>query len=156
MLRQRKLTDPLIDLRLFRAPAFGASLAAIALAMVVMSGTFLFTAQYMQLVLGLSPLRAGLWTVPQFVGLIAGSMLAPLVARRFRPAFVMAGGLALAAAGFATLTRVDAASGLALLVAGSVVFSFGLAPVFALGWFYGGNRGTATVQASLLGSDGPR
>jgi MFS transporter, DHA2 family, multidrug resistance protein len=133
VLRQRKLTDPLIDLRLFRAPAFGASLAAIALAMVVMSGTFLFTAQYMQLVLGLSPLRAGLWTVPQFVGLIAGSMLAPLVARRFRPAFVMAGGLALAAAGFATLARADAASGLALLVAGSVVFSFGLAPVFALG-----------------------
>ena len=31
-----------------------------------------------------------------------------------------------------------------------------LAPVFALGRFYGGNRGTATVQASLIGSDGPR
>jgi DHA2 family multidrug resistance protein-like MFS transporter len=133
VLRQRGLTDPLIDLRLFRAPAFGASLAAIAIAMVVMSGTFLFTAQYLQLVLGLPPLQAGLWTVPQFVGLIAGSVLAPLVARRLRPASVMAGGLALAAAGFATLARVDAASGLALLVAGSVVFSFGLAPVFALG-----------------------
>ena len=131
--RQHGLADPLIDLRLFRAPSFGASLAAIAIAMIVMSGTFLFTAQYLQLALGLSPLLAGLWTVPQFLGLIVGSMLAPLIARRARPAFVVGAGLALSALGFGMLTQVDATSGLALLVAGSVVFSFGLAPVFVLG-----------------------
>jgi DHA2 family multidrug resistance protein-like MFS transporter len=131
--RQHGLADPLIDLRLFRAPAFGASLAAIAIAMIVMSGTFLFTAQYLQLALGLSPLLAGLWTVPQFLGLIVGSMLAPLIARRARPAFVVGAGLALSAVGFGMLTQVDATSGLAVLVAGSVVLSLGLAPVFALG-----------------------
>ena len=132
LLRQRTLADPLLDLRLFREPAFGVALATHTLAFFAIGGTFFFTAQYLQLVLGLSPLRAGLWTVPPFVAFIVGSMLAPPVVRRFRPAFVMAGGLALAAVGFGMLTRVDGASGLTVLVAGSFVFSLGLAPVFTL------------------------
>ena len=62
--RQRTLADPLIDLRLFRVPAFSASLATYTLAIFVAFGVFVFIAQYLQLVLGLSPLQAGLWTVP--------------------------------------------------------------------------------------------
>ena len=130
--RQRKLADPLIEVRLFRAPAFSAALATFAFSIFVIAGIFLFIAQYLQLVLGLSPLVAGLWTVPSAGGLIAGSMLAPLAVRRVRPAFVMAGGLALAAVGFGLLTQVNAASGLAILVVGSVVFALGVAPVGTL------------------------
>jgi MFS transporter, DHA2 family, multidrug resistance protein len=130
--RQRGLAEPLIELRLFRAPAFSASLATFALSIFVIAGIFLFIAQYLQLVFGLSPLVAGLWTVPSSSGLIAGSMLAPLVVRWVRPAFVMAGGLVLSAVGFGMLTQVDAASGLAILVIGSVVLSLGVAPVGTL------------------------
>jgi DHA2 family multidrug resistance protein-like MFS transporter len=130
--RQQDLADPLIDLRLFRIPAFGASLAAFLLSIFVIAGIFFFIAQYLQLVLGLSPLVAGLWTLPSAGGLVAGSMLAPLVARRVHPAFVMAGGLALSAVGFGTLTQVDAASGFGVLVAGSVVLALGAAPVGTL------------------------
>jgi DHA2 family multidrug resistance protein-like MFS transporter len=130
--RQRELADPLIDLGLFRAPAFSVSLAAFMLSIFVIAGIFLFLAQYLQLVLGLSPLQAGLWTVPSAGGLIAGSMLAPLIVRRVRPAFVMAGGLSLSAVGFGILVQVNAASGLAVLVAGSVLFSLGVAPVGTL------------------------
>src|SRR5829696_6566352 len=130
--RQRGLAEPLIDLRLFRAPAFSASLATFALSIFVIAGIFLFIAQYLQLVFGLSPLVAGLWTVPSSSGLIAGSMLAPLVVRWVRPAFVMAGGLVFSAVGFGMLTQVDAASGLAILVIGSVVLSLGVAPVGTL------------------------
>src|SRR5215203_4756099 len=119
--RQRTLADPLIDLRLFRVPAFSASLAAFTLSIFVVAGIFLFIAQYLQLVLGLSPLVAGLWTVPSSGGLIAGSLLAPMIVRRVRPAFVMAGGLALSAVGFGLLTQVNPASGLAVLVIASVV-----------------------------------
>jgi MFS transporter, DHA2 family, multidrug resistance protein len=107
--RQRGLTEPLIELRLFQAPAFGASLATFALSIFVIAGIFLFIVQYLQLVFGLSPLVAGLWTVPSS-GLIAGSLLAPLVVRWVRPAFVMAGGLVLSAVGFGMLTQVDAGS----------------------------------------------
>ena len=130
--RQQRLADPLIDLRLFRVPAFSASLATYTLGIFVAFGAFLFIAQYLQLVLGLSPLEAGLWTVPSSGAFIVGSMLTPMIVRRVRPAFVMAAGLALAAAGFGVLTQVDGASGLAVLVTGSVVFSLGLAPVFTL------------------------
>jgi DHA2 family multidrug resistance protein-like MFS transporter len=130
--RQRTLADPLIDLRLFRAPAFSASLAAFLLSIFVIAGIFFFIAQYLQLVLGLSPLVAGLWTLPSAGGLIAGSLLAPLVARRVRPAFVMAAGLALSAVGFGIVAQIGASSGLAVLVAGSVIFSLGVAPVGTL------------------------
>jgi MFS transporter, DHA2 family, multidrug resistance protein len=132
VLRQRRLADPLIDLRLFRVPAFDVSLAAFAVSIFVIGGVFLFIAQYLQLVLGLSPLTAGLWTVPSAGGLVAGSMLAPLAVRRVRPAYVMAGGLALSALGFAMLTQVESGSGLAVLVIGSVVFCLGVAPVGTL------------------------
>jgi MFS transporter, DHA2 family, multidrug resistance protein len=130
--RQRILSDPLIDLRLFQTPVFSASLAAFLLSIFVIAGIFFFIAQYLQLVLGLSPLVAGLWTLPSAGGLIAGSMLAPLVARRFCPAYVMAAGLALSAVGFGVVAQIVAESGLAFLVAGSVIFSLGAAPVGTL------------------------
>jgi DHA2 family multidrug resistance protein-like MFS transporter len=130
--RQRTLADPLIDLRLFRVPAFSASLAAFLLSIFVIAGMFFFIAQYLQLVLGLSPLQAGLWTLPSASGLIAGSMLAPLVTHRYRPAYVMAAGLALSAVGFGVVAQIGADSGLAFLVAGSVTFSLGAAPVGTL------------------------
>jgi MFS transporter, DHA2 family, multidrug resistance protein len=130
--RQQTLQDPLIDLRLFRLPAFSASLAVNILGFFVAFGTFLFIAQYLQLVLGMGPLEAGLWTAPSAGGFIVGSQLAPLIVRRVRPAYVMAGGLTLAAVGFAVLAQVSGHHGLAVLVTGYVVISLGLAPVFTL------------------------
>jgi MFS transporter, DHA2 family, multidrug resistance protein len=130
--RQRRLADPLIDLRLFRAPAFSAALAANTLGFFVAFGIAVFIAQYLQLVLGLSPLEAGVWSVPGAGGFIVGSLLTPVIVRRIRPALVMAGGLVLAAAGFGLLARVDGDSALEVLVIGSVVFALGLAPLFTL------------------------
>jgi MFS transporter, DHA2 family, multidrug resistance protein len=129
--RQKALSTPLIDLRLFRSPAFSAALAIYTLGTLVAFGVFVFIAQYLQLVLGLSPLRAGLWTVPFALAFVVGSMLTPAVARRMRPTSVVIAGLFVAAIGFIMLTQVDGA-GLALLVTGFVVFSLGLAPVFTL------------------------
>jgi DHA2 family multidrug resistance protein-like MFS transporter len=130
--RQSRLADPLIDLGLFRVPAFSASLVVYTLAILVLFGSFLFIYQYLQLVLELSPLEAGVWTLPSFGSFILGSMLAPAVVRRVRPAFVMAAGLAVGAVGLLLLTRVGTDSGLTDLVAASVVYSLGLAPLFTL------------------------
>ena len=130
--RQTRLEDPLIDLSLFKVPAFSVSVMSNTLTGFIAFGTFLFVAQYLQLVVGLSPLRAGLWSLPSSVAVIAGSMLAPKVSRVVRPAFGVAGGLVLAALGLALLTQVDGTSGLPLVVAGTIVFSLGLGPVFIL------------------------
>ena len=130
--RQRMLADPMLDLRLFRIRAFSASLAAYALSIAVVFGAFVFILQHLQLVLGLSPLRAGFWMVPSGCAFIVGGMLTPVFIRRVRPAFVMAAGLALSAVGFGLLTQVDRDTGIGLVVTAFVVFSLGLAPVIAL------------------------
>jgi MFS transporter, DHA2 family, multidrug resistance protein len=125
--RQQTLADPLIDLRLFRSRTFSTALAAITSTFAVMFGTFLFIAQYLQLVLGYSPLEAGLWTAPSSFGFIAGAMLSSVLVRMVRPAFVIAGGLALAAAGLVLLAQVGSDSSVALVVAASVILSLGVA-----------------------------
>jgi MFS transporter, DHA2 family, multidrug resistance protein len=130
--RQRELADPFIDLRLFRIPAFSASLATYGLGILVVFGGFLFLPQYLQLVLGLSPLEAGLWTLPWALGFVVGSNLTPVIARRFRPAYVMAAGLVLAAVGFAVFTQLNSVSSFGIIVMGSVIFSLGTAPLFTL------------------------
>ncbi len=130
--RQVTLADPMIDLRLFRIPAFSASLAVNVLAIFVAVGYFLFVAQYLQLVIGLSPLAAGLWSVPSAIGFIVGSNLAPRIVRTVRPAYLMAASLAIAAAGLGVLTQVGGSDGLAIVVLASIVISLGLAPVFGL------------------------
>jgi MFS transporter, DHA2 family, multidrug resistance protein len=130
--RQTKLTDPLIDLRLFRVPAFSASLAVYTLGILVLFGSFLFIYQYLQLVLELSPLEAGILTLPSFGAFVVGSMAAPLFVKRVRPAYVMAAGLAVAAVGLLGLTQLGVESGLAVLVGSSFVYSLGIAPVFTL------------------------
>src|SRR5512145_2574123 len=131
--RQTRLSDPLIDLELFRAPAFSAALAVNILGFLTTFAAFLFIAQYLQSVLGLSPLAAGLWGLPSALAFIAGSMLTPTIVRRFRPAQVIAGGMTVSAAGFAMLACIgDVASSLGILVAGSVVLSLGLTPVVTL------------------------
>jgi DHA2 family multidrug resistance protein-like MFS transporter len=130
--RQRKLVDPFIDLRLFRIPAFSASLATYGIGIFLVFGGFLFLPQYLQLVLGLSPLEAGLWTLPWALSFVVGSNLTPVIVRRVSPALVMTTGLAFAALGFGIFTQVDATSGFGVIVAGSIIFSLGTAPVFTL------------------------
>jgi MFS transporter, DHA2 family, multidrug resistance protein len=130
--RQKHLADPLIDLRLFRVPAFSASLLTYMLGTFIAFGAFLFTAQYLQLVLGFSPLKAGLWMLPSFCAFIIGSTLTPVIVRQTGAASAMAGGLVLAAAGYGLLTQVHGSSDLATLVTALFISSLGLAPVFTL------------------------
>jgi MFS transporter, DHA2 family, multidrug resistance protein len=130
--RQKTLSNPVIDLSLFRSPAFSAALLINVLGFFVAFGTFFFIAQYLQLVLGMSPLQAGLWTAPSGLAFIAGSMLAPALARRMRPTRVIACGFGVAAAGFAVLTQLGQSSGPAVVVSGYVLLSLGLSPVFTM------------------------
>jgi DHA2 family multidrug resistance protein-like MFS transporter len=129
--RQRSLADPLLDLRLFRVPAFSASLATYTLGIFAAFGTFLFIAQYLQLVVGLSPLQAGLWSVPGAFTFIIGSNLAPILVRRVHPAFLVAGGLVLAAISLGLLTQVGLNS-LALVVSANTLMSLGFGFTFTL------------------------
>jgi DHA2 family multidrug resistance protein-like MFS transporter len=130
--RQQALADPLIDLRLFKLRTFSGALMLYLLGTLVAFGVYVFIAQYLQLVLGLTPLQAGLWTLPWSGGFLAGTLIVPTLARRVGRAAVIGSGLLLAVIGFAILTQVGHDHSLATLVAASVIFSFGLSPVFIL------------------------
>jgi MFS transporter, DHA2 family, multidrug resistance protein len=129
---QKTIADPLIDLRMFRVPAFSTALGIYMLATFVGFGIFIFMIQYLQVVLEMSPLVAGLWTVPFALGFVVGSMVSPRLVRSMHPANVMTGGLVLVAAGYLLITQVSATSGPGVLVAGMVLQSIGFAPVYTL------------------------
>ncbi len=130
--RQLTLTDPLIDLRLFRVPGFSASLAMYGIGIIVLFGGFLFLPQYLQLVLGLSPLRGGLWSLPWAGAFIVGSLLTPYLVKRIQPAYLMAAGLVLAAPGFAVFAVADETMSFAAYAIGTFIFALGFAPIFTL------------------------
>ncbi|MGE3267769.1 MAG: MFS transporter [Chloroflexota bacterium] len=122
--RQQVLADPLIDLRLFGNRAFSASLATNTVSICTMFGTYLFIPQYLQLVMGLTPFEAGLWTVPGAAMSMVGSMLAPVVVRWVRPVVIVCVGLVTVTIGFGLLTLVGMSS-LPIIVASNVVVSAG-------------------------------
>jgi len=124
--RQRRLTDPLLDLRLFTNRAFGAVLMIMLVAGAVGGGIGLLFSLDLQMVHGLSPLRAGLWQLPSVLAMIAVSLLAPVLARRIRPQTVIAAGLLVAAGGYLLITQVQATGGVAVLVVGLVIGTAGV------------------------------
>lgn len=131
--RQRTLADPLIDLRLLRIPEFRASLVLYGGGILALFGGFLFLPQYLQLVLGLSPLHGGLWTLPWAIGFVCGSLATPPLARRIRPALLMSWGLALSAVGYFLLAGLGSGSDqLPKFAVATFILSLGASPLFTL------------------------
>ena len=132
--RQLRIESPMIDVRLFQIRAFSASLGTYFFGIFVVVGYFLFISQYLQLILGLSPLEAAVWSLPSAVGFIVGSTVAPRIIHRFRPSVIMGVGMAVAAVGTAMLIglSVDGDGSLLLIAGASVIISLGLAPVITL------------------------
>src|SRR6478735_4851555 len=83
--RQRGREHPLVDLALFARPAFGTSVGCIVLAMLALVGLELIAAQYLQLVLGLSPLETGLRLLPLTFAAMAAGLAGARMLRRFGP-----------------------------------------------------------------------
>lgn len=105
--RQRRAEAPLLDVRLFANPSFTTAAMAVLIAFLVLVGLELFFTQYLQLVVGLSPLAAALRILPMSVTSVIGSLAGgPLVGRFGAPALV-ATGLVCAAAALAPLVALD-------------------------------------------------
>ncbi|RZQ66002.1 MFS transporter [Amycolatopsis suaedae] len=131
--RQRRLTTPMLDLALFRQRAFSASLGTLTLVILVGPGLGFLLGQYLQLVLGMSPLEAGLWSLPASAGIVVGLTLVPLVLRRVRHGLVTGVGLAAAAAGVFLMVFAEGPAALGLLVAGQTLFFVGASPMLVVG-----------------------
>ena len=130
--RQLRLEDPLIDLRLFQLPGFSASLATYGLSILTLFGGFLFLPQFLQLVVGLTPLESGLWTLPWALSFVVGSLVTPRLVRRVDAGRLMIAGLITAVIGFAMFTVLNERTSFLWFAVGSFLFSLGFAPVFTL------------------------
>ena len=131
--RQRRLADPLVDLRLFRSHGFGAALVSLMLCTIAMGGVTMLFVQYLQMVEGRSAMETGLWMVPAVAASIVVSATAPVLARRWRPAVVVGAGLAVAVLGLLLFSRVESGGGVGLPVAGTVLMFVGATPLMVLG-----------------------
>jgi len=120
--RQQTHENPLIDLKLFRRRAFSASIMVNIIATFAFIGITLFTNQYMQLVLGLRPLEAALWSLIVMPVIFIAMTICSILAKTVRPAFILGAGLILMAVGFGVLTQTHADSKLwvVLTAAGTV------------------------------------
>jgi DHA2 family multidrug resistance protein-like MFS transporter len=132
-LRQRRLANPLIDLRLFGNRALSTALGGMLFGTMLMGSIMLFITQDLQLVEGLSPLRAGLWMLPSIIVNTASFLVSPILARRYRPAYLIGGGLTISVAGLLILTQVDTVSGPLTLAIGFAVIFLGAGPLVTLG-----------------------
>jgi predicted MFS family arabinose efflux permease len=128
---ERSVAHPITPLHLFadreRASAYVARLLLVAGSM----GAFFFLSQYFQLVLGWSPVRAGMAFVPFPVTVFISSQLATRVfVPRFGGRVVMLVGMVLSAVGLLMLTRVGISTTYAHLIGAMVVFAFGNGTAF--------------------------
>ncbi|MGW5284102.1 MFS transporter [Streptomyces collinus] len=124
--RQARRAHPLVDLRMFRRPAYSTSVGCIVLAMLALVGLELIAAQYLQLVLGLSPLQTGLRLLPLTVAAMAAGLAGARMLRRFGPRRMVCFGFCLTAAAVLTLTAMGPADDAGLLLSGFVLLGFGL------------------------------
>jgi DHA2 family multidrug resistance protein-like MFS transporter len=130
--RQRHRPDPILDLNLLRNRGFGGSLALTVVALFGVVGFALFATQFLQSVLGLSPLRAAVASVAPSVLVGGAAPLATTLARRIDRAYLMASGLVIAAGGFVLITQVTPDSGVWLLLVAAALYATGLVSAIAL------------------------
>ncbi|MDV9177468.1 MFS transporter [Streptomyces sp. W16] len=124
--RQRRRTHPLVDLSMFRRPAFSTSVCCIVLAMLALVGLELIAAQYLQLVLGLSPLQTGLRLLPLTFAAMAAGLFGARMLRRFGPRRMVCSGFCLTAVSVLTLTAMGGRDNTGLLLFGFLLLGFGL------------------------------
>ncbi|SCZ01179.1 MFS transporter [Microvirga guangxiensis] len=131
--RQRILTNPLLDVRLFENRTFSAALSVLLFGLIGVGGAMLLVTQYLQLVMDLPAVTAGMWMGPPALMMVAAGIGAPLLTRYVRPGFIMAAALALSAVGYLFLSLLPWISGLALVTAGYGLVYLGLGTIAALG-----------------------
>jgi predicted MFS family arabinose efflux permease len=123
---ERSSTHPMLDLTLFRNPAFnGVSAVAFCLS-AGMFAMFLYLTIYMQGVLDYSPLEAGLRFLPLTLLSFVASPIAGTLSHRIPIRVLLGVGLGLVGLGLALMHGIDADSGWTALLAGFIVAGVGI------------------------------
>jgi DHA2 family multidrug resistance protein-like MFS transporter len=124
--RQKRRPYPLIDMRMFARATFSTSVGCIVLAMLALVGLQLIAVQYLQLVLGLTPLETGLRLLPLTFAAMAAGATGSHTLNRLGPRRMVGWGFVLTAAAVLLLTVMGQQDRPWLLTAAFVLLGFGL------------------------------
>lgn len=124
--RQLRLSTPMLDMRLFRRGAFSGALLVNLLSVVALVGFLYFVTQHLQLIVGLSPLEAGLALVPGLAMMIIAGLCVVPVSRRVSPRIVVPVALSLSAAGYVVIALSTSTESYVELVLAFVLLGMGI------------------------------
>ena len=126
-----RIDHPMLNMRFFKNPRFTAANMAVTLVYFAMFGQMFVMNQYTQVVLGYSPLEAGLRMMPMSIVMICVAPMAPRFVHRIGTKIVVGGGLVVSSIGVLIVSTVPTSNGYPVLLAGIIVLAFGMGCVMA-------------------------
>jgi EmrB/QacA subfamily drug resistance transporter len=157
LLNENRARQPITPLRLFADVSRSGSFIARLLLVAGMFGMFYFLTQFLQDILGFSPLRAGLAFLPMTITLFAVSRTAPRLMPVLGPKPLMVAGMLPVIAGMGWLSRVSPGTGYWTGVIGPMVlFGLGMGVVFvplttaSLAGVRPGDSGAASSMVNVM------
>jgi EmrB/QacA subfamily drug resistance transporter len=155
--RESRAEQPITPLRLFADHRRAGSYLTRLLIVAGMFGMFFFLTQFVQEILGFSPLRAGISFLPMTAALFGVSRLAPRLVSRFRPWTLMVTGMLPVVAGMTWLSRIAPGTGyLAGVLGPMVLIGAGMGVVFvpltmaSLSGVRPGDSGAASSMVNVM------
>lgn len=118
--------EPLLDPRLFGRPGFRAGAISVIVQFMAVFGFFFVGLQYLQLILGYSPLHSAIALVPVALAVLPVSVSTPAIVRRLGLNITMFLGLLLLAAGLGWVATLHADSGYLPFLVGLIVAGVGI------------------------------
>ncbi|MEU4394384.1 MFS transporter [Kribbella sp. NPDC023855] len=122
---ERRSAHPMVPLELFRDRNFSGTSFSIVLLSFTAGGLLLALTQYLQFVLGYSPLKAGLALIPYAVAATVFNGLGATLGKKLADRTLIVVGLAVIAVSFGILSQVSESSGYGLLIVGLMVMGVG-------------------------------
>jgi len=122
ILWERRVAHPLLDVTLFKNPAFSAASLSVVLGYFAISGLAFSLPQYLQYVSGYTPLQAALRTLPFAVAALIGNVIGEPVIAWIGTRWTIVTGLLITAASFLLFAMVSSSTGdLTIIIAGSLL-----------------------------------
>ncbi|WP_426183538.1 MFS transporter [Microbacterium sp. TWP3-1-2b2] len=124
--RQLRAKTPMLDMALFRRGSFSGAILVNLLSVVALVGFLYFVPQHLQLILGLSPMMAGLALVPGMIAVIVAGLSVVPISRRVRPHILVPAALAFSVVGYLLVAFTTAGHGAVPLILAFVVLGIGI------------------------------
>lgn len=124
--RQLRAKTPMLDMALFRRGSFSGAILVNLLSVVALVGFLYFVPQHLQLILGLSPMMAGLALVPGMLAVIVAGLSVVPISRRVPPHTLVPSALAFSVVGYLLVAFTTAGHGALPLILAFVVLGIGI------------------------------